>query len=172
MAAGLLLTIRFILQIMTSAEFSQAYRISAILIIAVVFTCFSTFTGSVYMASKKSMRSLVTALSGAILNVILNFTLIPIWGLYGAAISILVSYMVIFVIRAVDTKKIVRMNLKTPKIIVNSVILLAMTVVVIGVQDTFAYYINLGALFLLSLVINFGSALGVVRIIREKRGQE
>ncbi|MCL1881610.1 MAG: polysaccharide biosynthesis C-terminal domain-containing protein [Oscillospiraceae bacterium] len=172
MAAGLLLTIRFILQIMTSAEFSQAYRISAILIIAVVFTCFSTFTGSVYMASKKSMRSLVTALSGAILNVILNFTLIPIWGLYGAAISILVSYMVIFVIRAVDTKKIVRMNLKTPKIIVNSVILLAMTVVVIGVQDTFAYYISLGALFLLSLVINFGSALGVVRIIREKRGQE
>jgi O-antigen/teichoic acid export membrane protein len=169
MAAGLLLVIRPALQIMTADEFADAYRISAILIMAVVFTCFSTFTGSVYVASKKSVRSLVTALVGAVLNIGLNFLLIPIWGLYGAGASILISYAAVFVVRAVDSRKIVRMDLKLAKMFVNSLILAAMVAVVLVVESTAVYYGTLAGLFGFSVLINFGAGLAAVRMVMNRK---
>jgi O-antigen/teichoic acid export membrane protein len=168
MAAGLLLLIRPALRLMTAADFDGAYRISAILIIAVIFTCFSTFTGSVYVASKKSVRSMATALAGAVLNIALNLAFIPLWGLYGAAISILVSYIAVFIIRAIDTRKIVRMNLKLPKMLANLVVLAAMAGVVLTVENDSAYYIALTGLFGAAAVINFGAAIGAVQMLRNK----
>jgi len=169
MAAGLMLVIRPALELMTAEGFGQAYRISALLIMAVIFSCFSTFSGSVYVASKKSVRSMVTALSGAVLNIALNFLLIPLWGLYGAAASIFISYLVIFIIRAVDTRKMVLMDLKLPKMAFNSIILGAMGVIVMTVRNDTAYYVILAGLFSVLLSINFKSAIAAVQMIIKKK---
>jgi O-antigen/teichoic acid export membrane protein len=169
MAAGLLLVIRPALLIMTSAAFSQAYRISAILILAIVFTCFSTFVGSVYVASKKTVRSMLTALIGAVLSIVLNLVLIRIWGLYGAAVSIFLSYAAVFAVRAFDTRKIVRMELKLPKMLTNLAIITAMCIVVLTVEGMVLYYCILGVLFIVCAVINFRSALGAIKMILKKK---
>jgi O-antigen/teichoic acid export membrane protein len=172
MAAGLLLVIRPLLKLMTANEFEGAYRISAILIMAVVFTCFSTFTGSVYVASKRSLRSMSTALIGAVLNLILNVVLIPEWGLYGAAASILISYAAVFVVRAADSRKIVRMDLRLAKMFVNTLILSAMVIIVLSADNVVMYYAMLAVLFGFALVINFGAAVGVVQMMRNKKSLE
>jgi O-antigen/teichoic acid export membrane protein len=168
MAAGLLLVIRPALQLMTASEFANAYRVSAVLIMAVVFTCFSTFVGSVYVASKKSMRSMLTALVGAALNVVLNLILIPQWGLYGAATSILISYIAVFAVRAADSRKIVRMDLKLRKMFINSLILAGMGTIVLTVENTAVYYGGLSGLFLMAMVINLGAALSAVQMVLRK----
>jgi len=170
MAAGLMLVIRPALALMTTSDFHEAYRFSALLIMAVIFSCFSTFTGSVYVASKKSMRSMTTAFIGAALNIALNFLLIPYWGLHGAALATFISYAVIFIVRAVDTRKIVLMDLKVFKMTVNSIILLLMGVIVMTVNNNFIYYAMLLGLFLFAVVINFKSALGAIDIIRKRKG--
>ncbi|MCL2754545.1 MAG: polysaccharide biosynthesis C-terminal domain-containing protein [Oscillospiraceae bacterium] len=169
MAAGLLLVIRPALQLMTSPEFAGSYRISSILIIAIVFTCFSTFLGSVYVASKKSVRSMLTALIGAAASIVFNVALIPLLGLYGAAISIFLSYTAVFIVRAVDTRKIVRMELGLSKMFANLAVIAAMCVVVIFVQDTFVYYVALSALFTVCAVINFGSAISAIKMVLRKK---
>jgi O-antigen/teichoic acid export membrane protein len=168
MAAGLMLVIRPALTIFTTADFGDAYRISALLIIAVIFTCFSTFTGSVYVASKKSMRSMWTALIGAGLNLLLNLLLIPGWGMYGAAVATLISYLLIFAVRAVDTRKIVRMDLKLTKMFTNTLIIGGMGAVILLVDSDAVYYAGLAGLFLIAVVINFGSALGAIQMLRKK----
>jgi O-antigen/teichoic acid export membrane protein len=173
MAAGLMLVIRPALVIFSAADFHEAYKFSSILVMAVVFTCFSTFAGSVYVASKKSVRSMVTALIGAVLNLLLNFTLIPLWGLYGAALATLASYLIIFAVRAVDTRKIVRMDLKLPKMLLNTIILIGMGIIVMLVPSEMAYgdaiyYTGLSGLFLIVLVINFRSGLAAIDMIKKK----
>ncbi|MCL2037335.1 MAG: polysaccharide biosynthesis C-terminal domain-containing protein [Oscillospiraceae bacterium] len=168
MAAGLLLVIRPALAIMTTNGFDEAYKFSAFLILAVIFNCFSTFTGSVYVASKKSMRSMVTSTLGAVINTLLNIVFIPLWGLHGAAFTTLVSYVIIFAVRAVDTRKIVLMDLKLAKMFSNLVIITIMSVIVMFTQNTGLYYAGLSGFFLLALVINFRSAIAAIQMIRRK----
>lgn len=168
LAAGLMLVIRPAILIFCEPEFEIAYLYTPFLILSVSFTCFSTFMGSVYVASRKSVRSMATAAMGAAINVVLNIVLIKTMGLHGAAIGAFVSFLVIFIIRAVDTKKIVKMDMKLPKMLVNSVLLLAMSAVIIFTTDIVIYYAALAVLFVLITAINFRSGLKAIRIILKK----
>ncbi|MCL2634349.1 MAG: polysaccharide biosynthesis C-terminal domain-containing protein [Oscillospiraceae bacterium] len=168
-AAGMLLFIKPLLDIMTANEFEGVYKYSPLLIISVVFTCFSTFMGSVYVASRKSVRSMVTVFSGASINIGLNLLLISFWGLQGAALATLVSFLVIFIIRAIDTRKIVLMDLKLPKMIINIIILVGMCLIVMLVENMMFYYISLSVLFLAVAILNFRSGIAAIELIRKKR---
>jgi O-antigen/teichoic acid export membrane protein len=170
MAAGLMLVIRPALRIMTTEGFHDAYKFSSLLILAVVFTCFSTFAGSVYVASKKSVRSMFTAIIGAVVNIALNLFMIPEWGLHGAALATLISYLIIFIVRAIDTRKIVLMDLKLPKMTANMIVLITMGIILMTVQNDTVYYASLSGLFLMAVVINFRSAMGAISMIKKKRG--
>ena len=124
--------------------------------------------GSVYVASKKSMRSMITAAIGAAVNILLNIVLIRIAGLHGAAVAAFASFLIIFIIRAADTKRIVRMDLKLPKMIINSVLLLVMSAVIIFTEDIVVYYVALAVLFLVITAINFRSGIRAIKIILKK----
>ena len=167
-AAGLMLVIRIAIQLFCEAEFESAYLYTPFLILSVSFTCFSTFMGSVYVASKKSMRSMLTAAIGAAVNIVLNIVLIKTVGLHGAAIAAFASFVIIFIIRAIDTKKIVMMDMKLPKMIANTALLLIMGLVIIFVTDLLPYYILLGVLFVIIAAINFRSGLKAIKIILKK----
>ncbi len=168
LAAGLMLVIRPAILIFCEPEFEIAYQYTPFLILSVSFTCFSTFMGSVYVASRKSVRSMATAAIGAAINVVLNIVLIKTIGLHGAAIGAFVSFLVIFIIRAADTRKIVRMDMKLPKMLINSVLLLIMTAVIIFTTDMVIYYAALAVLFLIVTTINFRSGLKAIRILLKK----
>ncbi len=167
-AGGLMLVIRPAIEIICDPEFASAYQYTPFMILSVSFTCFSTFMGSVYVASKKSVRSMATAAIGAGANLILNTVLIFAMGLHGAALSGFISFMIIFIIRAADTRKIVRMDLNLPKMVVNSIILLGMSFVIFFASNTIVYYAVLAVLFLLIVLLNFRSGIAAVKMIFKK----
>lgn len=167
-AGGLMLVIKPAIEIICDPEFYSAYQYTPFMILSVSFTCFSTFMGSVYVASKKSVRSMATAAIGAGINLLLNAALIYAMGLHGAALSGFISFLVIFIIRAADTRKIVRMDMKLPKMLVNSAILLAMSLVIFFVSEPFFYYGALSVLFLLIAALNFKSGVTAVKMILKK----
>ena len=111
---------------------------------------------------------MATAAIGAVINVILNIVLIKTVGLHGAAIAAFVSFVIIFIIRAIDTKKIVMMDMKLPKMLVNTALLTAMGLAIIFVENKLYYYIILGVMFALIAGINFRSGLKAVKIILKK----
>ena len=89
-----------------------------------VFSSLVSFLGSVYMVEKNSMRTFLTAMVGAVLNIILNLILIPgPLGIQGAAIATCASYLVVFLIRAADVRRFIPFRLYTLGIIENCVIL-------------------------------------------------
>ncbi|MDR2558695.1 MAG: oligosaccharide flippase family protein [Oscillospiraceae bacterium] len=172
-AATMMLFINRVLGIMAQGEgFEGAFRYSPPIILAVVFTCFSTFMGSVYVASKKSVRSMLTAMTGAAANIIMNFLLIPILGINGAALSAMISYVIVFVVRVADTRSLVFMDLKPVKMIVNLVLLVIMGLIVMFIENTNLYYITLVALFMLITIINYRAGVSALQFfLKKKRGQ-
>ncbi len=167
-AAALLLVIRLLIYIFCAEDFQSAYIYSPFVVMSVVFTCFCTFMGSVYVASKKSVRSMVTAGIGALSNIIMNIVMIQLWGIYGAAVASFISFVIIFVVRAIDTHKIVYMDIGLHKMIVNTALLLAMGAVVSLVTDNTVYYIALAGMFAATVALNFKSGIRAVKMLLKK----
>lgn len=74
-----------------------------------------------YTVHKDSVGFLLSGTFGAIFNIILNWLLIPLIGIYGAAFATCVSYILVFIFRAVHTKKYIIYNIFTKEFIVGSI---------------------------------------------------
>ena len=114
---------------------------------------------------------MLTAMAGAVVNVILNFVMIPMHGAMGAAVATLISYLTVYVIRAVDTRNYLRFSLHTPRLIINTLLLLVQAIIMIL---AFRYWQIAEILILLFLLVFNGrgivrSVLDVVRSFLGKR---
>lgn len=112
-------------------KYYEAWQYIPLLVIAMVFTCLVNFLGSIYMVRKKSVRSLVTAAVSAVLNIALNLWWIPQYGVNGAAAATLMCYLVVFVIRLLDTRQYVRIRWSFGRLIGCTVLLLTQTVLLL-----------------------------------------
>lgn len=98
----------------------------------------------------------------------LNIILIPRIGLYGPPISTVASYLVVFIIRGYDSRKLVPFDLKIRKIIINNIILAAMVLVNITqpfVESKLLSVVLLPILFIIIAALNFGSLWGIIKKI-------
>lgn len=95
------------------ASYFDAWKYVPLLIFGSAFACLSNFQNSIYTLHKKTSYSFLTAVIGATLNLILNYLMIPSMGANGAALATLISYIAMFLIRAVHSRKylIVRWNI-------------------------------------------------------------
>ncbi len=109
-----------------------------ILTIATVFSCLVSFIGSIYTVKKRSVLSMTTALAGALLNIIMNFILVPDemfgiklagLGASGAAIATFFSYFTVFIIRAMTVKSVLPFDMKIKRLILNSLILCVQVII-------------------------------------------
>ena len=54
---------------------------------------------------KRKILPLLGSSAGALINIALNFALIPVWGGLGAALATGASYLSVYIYRSIDTKK-------------------------------------------------------------------
>ena len=110
-------------------EFYEAWLYVPVLSAAMVYSSLVSFLGSVYMVEKNSMRTFLTAMIGAVLNIILNLILIPSkLGVQGAAIATCISYFVVFLIRAADVRRFIPFKLYPIGLTENSILLMVQIV--------------------------------------------
>ena len=122
--SGLLLLAKPMSDLLLASQYDGAWIYTPVLLAATVFTSLVTFLASVYSLKKKTMISLWTAMLGAVLNIILNITLVPKIGALGAAIATLASYMTVFFIRAQSVKKYLKFRIYSVTLFVNIAIVL------------------------------------------------
>lgn len=90
---GLSLFSQEIFAIMTSEAFHRGYLLVPLLVLGVVFTGLNVIYGGVLQGEKRTkVQGLATVMSG-LLCVSLNLILVPLWGVYAAAISSAISFM-------------------------------------------------------------------------------
>ena len=84
---------------------------------------------------------MLTAMSGAIVNIVLNFLLIPRFGAVGAAVATLASYATVFVIRAIDTRSLLKFDMHIVRLAFNTALLVSSSIVMLTIQSTTVLYI-------------------------------
>lgn len=120
------------MKILTTPDFYEAWKYVPLLSVAMIFTSFTNFAGTVYVVNKKSNVSFLTALVGAVTNIILNFLLIPSpLGVQGAALATVAGYLLAFIIRAAIARKYIPFDLHSMHIAVNTVIIFVQTAIMI-----------------------------------------
>ena len=122
--AGLILLCKPLVSFMVAAEYYESWRFIPVLIMATIFSSFSGFMSSIYMVQKNGKANLLTMMAGAGSNIIMNLLFIPKWGAQGAAIATFISYLLVFVLRAVGTRKYINISI-SPLFMAANVVLMA-----------------------------------------------
>lgn len=120
----LLVFLKFIMGFFVADNFFESWRYVPFLLLGVVFSSFSGFLGTNYIAAKKTSGVFKTSVIGAFINIIANITLIPIVGINGATIGTALSFFTIWLLRIRDTKKFVNIKINAVKITLTLFILL------------------------------------------------
>ncbi|WP_099330698.1 lipopolysaccharide biosynthesis protein [Priestia aryabhattai] len=140
----ILVFLKLIVVVMVSASYNDVWKYVPFLLLGVVFSSFSGFLGTNYIAAKKTGGVFKTSVIGAIINIGTNLTLIPLLGINGASIGTLLSFAVIWILRIRDTKKFVNLQISIKK--------LTLTFTVIGIQIGILY-INLKLEYILQIIL-------------------
>lgn len=167
-ASGLILLCQFITKILVSDAFYDSWQYVPILIIATTYSCIVNFLASVYMAEKKSVMSLLTASSGAVTNIVLNFVFIPIMGANGAALATVCAFLVVFVTRGLNTRKYIKIKYKLPLMITETVILVAQSALMLYFKEGILLYVIEAVLFAVMLLFNMKPIKELATLVIEK----
>jgi O-antigen/teichoic acid export membrane protein len=140
--------------ILFADSYYSAWIYIPVLAAATVFTSLDTFLGSVYFTVKKTSMSLWTSLAGAVINVVLNFLLIPDYGAMGASVATFASYFIVYVIRAATMPRFMRFKMYHAKLVINTVLICVIAYLMTALGNTWQGIITSCGVLLVSLVFN------------------
>ena len=127
-SGGLLLVNKILFKFLFSETYFAAWKYSPSLILGFFFLTMATFIGTSYYVEKNTVGTMLSALIGALTNIVLNFLLIPRIGTNGAAIATGLSYLTICIYRYFDTQKYVKINVFKTKYLFTVVILIMLLI--------------------------------------------
>lgn len=169
-SAGIMLILRpLIIPFFVAESFAASYFYVPILLGAVVFQSFSNFLASIYEASNKTTHSLISSAIGAAANIVLNLILIPTMGISGAAVATLASYIIVFVYRIIDTKKLLYMKVYWAKIGVNMTLLVMMALSIMFLPYGAWQNVINAVIFVIIAALNFKSCIQAVKLVVNKK---
>lgn len=107
LSATLLTTIIYpFMKIYVSEDYFTAWKYVPLLLSCVIYMSLINYYSGLYIAFKKNINITVTISIGAIANIILNYFLIPVFRVNGAVIATYLSWILVFILRIFDMKKI------------------------------------------------------------------
>ena len=167
-ASALILFCQLLTKILVAPSYYESWNYVPILIIATTYSCIVNFLASVYMAEKKSLMSLVTAMTGTVTNIVLNLILIPKLGATGAAIATVTAFVVVFITRAINTRKYIKINFKLPLMIIETVLLVVQTFLMLYFKEGVLLYVAESVLLSVMLLLNIKPITELAKLIFTK----
>jgi O-antigen/teichoic acid export membrane protein len=167
-AGALILLTKPMATVLFDTAFAEAWQYIPVLLLATALSALSNFVGSVYMVEYRGTATMITSLIGALFNIILNFWLIPLMGPMGAAIATLASYLLVFVIRLIHTRKWIPFRIPLIWMTLNCLLLGALcTVMTLAIQGWLWY--SLGLCLLLTMINAPYLLRSMVQLLRQRR---
>ena len=130
---GIIAFMPFAFSILVNESYNEAYMQIPILIIGTMFNILVSFLGTIYVAKKLSKEIAKISLVTAIINIVIDLALINFIGLYAASLSTVISWLVMFIYRFIDSRKYVKLKVDK-KIVISMIIGTIITLV--------SYYLN------------------------------
>lgn len=130
-----------------------SWQIAPILVLAVLYSSFSSFLGTNYIAAKKTRGVFISSVIGALCSIILNLLLIPLLGLLGASLASMFSFFVMWTIRFYDTKKYIETKIDWINFVGNNFILI-FQIVIMFIFNSWILVVLEFSLVIILLVLN------------------
>lgn len=100
-----------IMQFIIASNFYIAWKYTGLLYVAAIFSAFASFWGAAYHGSKNTDIILKTTLIGAAINFLVNIVLIKFIGLYAAAISSVLAYLIMWITRIFNKSNVFKITI-------------------------------------------------------------
>jgi len=134
------------------ARYYEAYYHVPILVLSVFFSFMAQFIGGIFIAFKNTKVNAATAVLAACVNIVVHLALIRFVQLYAAAISTLVSYAVLLMVRLIISNKKVKLRVEWNNM--PYLLLLVYFVTAQYINNRIMNHVNLGLSFILFFLIN------------------
>lgn len=154
-----------IFEFLFDARYSSGRLYTSILVISVVFSVVSLFYGGIQISLKITKVNGLSTVTGAIVNILTNIILIHFIGLYAAAVSTLISNIVVCIIRIVKLDRI-KLHISRESMIL-FVILLYYAAISTQRLSIVISVINLVISIIIFIFFNKELILGVVKRMRK-----
>lgn len=145
--------LKFIVDLLVSDAYFEAWKYVPFLLLGVVFSSFSGFLGTNYIAARKTSGVFKTSIVGALINVASNILLIPLIGINGASIGTMLGFLVIWLLRIIDTRKFVKIKLNIRNLLL-ALVILSLQISLLYSENSVEYLIQI-SLFLSLILLNF-----------------
>ncbi len=151
----------------TDPSYARAFEFTPILIIGVLTMTLNQFLSSIYTATQKTTHSFWTSLVAAGSNLILNAILIYQWGVQGAVIATFISYFLCYIVRIIDTRKLIYFYVNHIHFACNMIVLFVMS---IGAITEPFFVVPMQAGFLIFMVwFNFADIMQTVKKLLKRK---
>lgn len=105
LSLGAIAIMPFIYNVMVNENYSFGYNLVPILLIAAIFNVIIGLISVIYVAKKNTKAIASTSIISALINIFVHLVLIRFVGLYAAAISTFISYLIMSIYRMYDIHK-------------------------------------------------------------------
>ena len=116
------------MSIYVSKAFSESWRFVPLLLVSASFSAVASYFGSLYGALKKSKNNMLSTLSAAIVNIIVNYLCILWLGAWGAIIGTVTAYCVLALYRMIDVLRYIKFNPQWKVFLINALIVLVQAI--------------------------------------------
>lgn len=143
----IIVALPFLFNILISQSYSEAYIYVPILLVGMIFNIIVSFLGSIYVAKKLTKEVAKTSFSAGVLNILINVFLVKYIGIFAAAISTVLAFLIMSIFRIVDVQKYIKLKINLKEI--NTVFFLFIISVVL-------YYFNnmiISAIYLILVIL-------------------
>lgn len=152
-ASGLIMTSKLMVKLLAAPSYYIAWRYIPPLVLGATCSCLATFLGSIYMVERQSVYTLLTTLFSAGANIGMNLLLIPRIGVMGAALATFLSYLLMFLVRGVHTRRFIPVRWHLMKFLPGSALVLAQAWLMLSEPPLWPLWQIL--IFLAVLALNF-----------------
>lgn len=137
----LIVLARILAKFLYANDFYEAWKYVPFLMIAIVFGSLYGFLAGIFTSYKASKIQSRSVLTGALCNVVLNFTLVSLYGPIGAAIATAISYFVVWVMGMHYVKRYVTLKIKIFRDLSAYILLVIQSVLLLLFIDSIPLYL-------------------------------
>ena len=158
---------KFIFPLFVDSQYSKAVLLIPIVYFSTMVNSFGSFLGSLFLAEKKSNIMFYSTIIASIVNIICLFFLIPVFELYGAAISLSIAFIINTSIRIIMLRNLQGIKLNY-KFILFSIILFIITSIVFYLSGRVLNVICLIGIIFLSIYSFKDILFKFINVVRRK----
>ena len=149
---GLLIVFsKLLARFLFSKNFFSAWVCVSFLLIAFLFSTLSGFLASIFTKAKKTKALSVSTGIGCVVNIVLNFVLIPRFGILAAAFTTCIAFFLTWIIRLIQSRSILFISIRPSKTAVEYLCLFIMAAAM-SFESSLQYHISVAGMAILLVV--------------------